>query len=120
MRWSRKGIPTPLSTAWGPTPAAAPPWQRRRPCAPAAIREKARRIAAHLLEAAEEGIVWEERRFIVQGVPGKSVTFPQVAFAAYTNLPPAMEPGPEAVYYYGPPNLTFPFGTYACVKGLDR
>ena len=48
------------------------------------------------------------------------MTFPQVAFAAYTNLPPAMEPGPEAVYYHGPPNLTFPFGTYACVKGLDR
>jgi carbon-monoxide dehydrogenase large subunit len=84
------------------------------------IREKARKIAAHLLEAAEEDIVWEEGRFIVRGVPGKSVTFPQVAFAAYTNPPPGMEPGLEAVYYYDPPNLTFPFGTYVCVVDIDK
>jgi carbon-monoxide dehydrogenase large subunit len=97
-----------------PTAGAAAAMCARR------IREKARKIAAHLLEAAEEDIVWEEGRFIVRGVPGKSVTFPQVAFAAYTNPPPGMEPGLEAVYYYDPPNLTFPFGTYVCVVDIDK
>lgn len=97
-----------------PTAGAAAAMCARR------IREKARKIAAHLLEAAEEDVVWEEGRFVVRGVPGKSVTFPQVAFAAYTNPPPGMEPGLEAVYYYDPPNLTFPFGTYVCVVDIDK
>jgi len=97
-----------------PTAGAAAAMCARR------IREKARKIAAHLLEAAEDDVVWEEGRFMVRGVPGKFVTFPQVAFAAYTNPPPGMEPGLEAVYYYDPPNLTFPFGTYVCVVDIDK
>ncbi len=97
-----------------PTAGAAAAMCARR------VREKARKIAAHLLEAAEEDVIWEEGRFVVRGVPGKSVTFPQVAFAAYTNPPPGMEPGLEAVYYYDPPNLTFPFGTYVCVVDIDK
>ncbi len=84
------------------------------------IREKARKVAAHLLEAAEEDIVWENRRFQVRGAPERSVTMADVAFAAYTNPPPGVEPGLEAVYYYDPPNLTFPFGTYVCVVDIDK
>lgn len=84
------------------------------------IREKARKIAAHLLEAAEEDVVWENRRFQVRGAPQRSVTMTDVAFAAYTNPPPGVEPGLEAVYYYDPPNLTFPFGTYVCVVDIDK
>jgi carbon-monoxide dehydrogenase large subunit len=43
-----------------------------------------------------------------------------VAFAAYTNLPEGMEPGLEGVTYYDPPNMTFPFGTYAVVVDIDK
>src|SRR5208282_1317593 len=40
--------------------------------------------------------------------------------AAYNNTPDGMEPGLEAVEYYDPPNLTFPFGAYLCVLDIDR
>ena len=56
----------------------------------------------------------------VKGAPDKSKTIQECAFAAYTNLPPGMEPGMEATNYYDPPNLTFPFGTYICVVDIDR
>jgi len=42
-----------------------------------------------------------------------------VAFAAYTNFPDGMESGLEGSYYYDPPNLTFPFGTYAVAVEVD-
>ena len=45
---------------------------------------------------------------------------PELAFAAYTNHPQGMEAGLEAVNYYDPPNLTFPFGAYICVVDIDR
>src|SRR2546430_10853327 len=44
----------------------------------------------------------------------------EVAFAAYTNHPQGMEAGLEAVDYYDPPNLTYPFGAYICVVDIDR
>ncbi len=84
------------------------------------IREKARKIAAHLLEAPEDDVEWKDYKFGVKGVPGKSVTMKEVAFAAYTNPPPETEPGLEATYYYDPPNLTFPYGTYIAVVDVDR
>jgi aerobic carbon-monoxide dehydrogenase large subunit len=84
------------------------------------IREKAKKIAAHLLEAGEADVEWKDYKFSVKGVPGKSVTMKEVAFAAYTNPPPDSEPGLEATYYYDPPNLTFPYGTYIAVVDIDR
>src|SRR2546423_41309 len=51
------------------------------------LRDKARRLAAHLLEAAEEDLEWERGRFFVRGTPERSKTIQDVAFAAYTNLP---------------------------------
>ena len=84
------------------------------------IRDKARKIAAHLLEASEEDLEWEPGKFYVRGAPSKSKTIQEIAFAAYTNLPPGMEAGLEAVNYYDPPNLTFPFGTYICVVDIDK
>jgi carbon-monoxide dehydrogenase large subunit len=84
------------------------------------IREKARHIAAHLLEVSADDLEWENYRFQVKGVPGKGVTMQQIAFAAYTNHPQGMEAGLEAVNYYDPPNLTFPFGAYICVVDIDR
>ncbi|MGC1380873.1 MAG: aerobic carbon-monoxide dehydrogenase large subunit [Candidatus Baltobacteraceae bacterium] len=84
------------------------------------VREKAQKIAAHLLEAAEGDVEWKDYAFSVKGVPGKKVTMKEVAFAAYTNPPEGLEPGLEATYYYDPPNLTFPYGTYIAVVEIDR
>ncbi|HEX2367632.1 MAG TPA: aerobic carbon-monoxide dehydrogenase large subunit [Acidimicrobiia bacterium] len=83
------------------------------------IREKAKAIAAHLLEAAEEDLDWEPGRFFVKGSPDQGVTIQDVAFAAYTNLPDGMEAGLEGVHYYDPPNMTFPFGSYVVVVEVD-
>ncbi len=84
------------------------------------VREKAKKIAAHLLEAAEEDLVWEQGKFYVKGSPDQAKTIQEIAFAAYTNHPPGMEAGLEAVNYYDPPNLTYPFGSYICVVDIDR
>jgi carbon-monoxide dehydrogenase large subunit len=84
------------------------------------IRDKARKIAAHLLEVAEEDLEWEVGKFSVKGAPQKSKTIQEIAFAAYTNHPQGMEAGLEATSYYDPPNLTFPFGSYICVVDIDR
>ena len=84
------------------------------------MREKAKLIAAHLLEADPQDLEWEADHFAVRGTPGKSVSIQDIAFAAYTNHPQGMEAGLEAVYYYDPPNLTFPFGTYAVAVEVDR
>jgi carbon-monoxide dehydrogenase large subunit len=84
------------------------------------LREKARKIAAHLLEAAEEDLTFETGRFYVKGSPDRSKTIQEIAFAAYSNLPEGMEPGLEGVHYYDPPNMTYPFGTYAVVVDIDK
>jgi carbon-monoxide dehydrogenase large subunit len=84
------------------------------------LRAKAQKLAAHLLECAEEDLQWEAGRFSVKGAPDRSVSIQDCAFAAYTNLPDGMEAGLEGVHYYDPPNMTFPFGTYGVVVEIDR
>ncbi len=84
------------------------------------IRDKARKLAAHLLEVSESDLEWEPGKFFVKGAPQKSKTIQECAFAAYTNHPQGMEAGMEATHYYDPPNLTFPFGSYICVVDIDR
>src|SRR2546428_9923452 len=84
------------------------------------IQDKARKIAAHLLEAAPEDLVWEPGKFSVKGAPDTFKTIQDIAFAAYTNHPQGMEAGLEAVSYYAPPNLTYPFGSYVCVVDIDK
>jgi len=83
------------------------------------VREKAKKIAAHMLEASADDIEWENYKFTVVGVPGKSVTMKEVAFAAYTNPLPGSEPGLEATFSYDPPNMTFPHGAYIAVVDVD-
>ncbi len=84
------------------------------------ILDKARKIAAHLLEANEDDLVWEPGKFYVSGSPASAKTIQEVAFAAYTNHPQGMEAGLEAHSSYDPPNLTFPFGSYICVVDIDK
>jgi len=83
------------------------------------LREKAKKIAAHLLEASEDDLEWEPGKFFVAGDPDSAVTIQDVAFAAYTNPPPDLEAGLEGVNYYDPPNMTYPFGTYIVVVDVD-
>ncbi len=84
------------------------------------IRAKAKKLAAHLLEASEDDLEWTNGKFFVKGSPEKAKTIQEIAFAAYTNHPAGMEAGLEAVDYYDPPNLTFPFGSYICVVDIDK
>ncbi len=83
------------------------------------LRDKARKIAAHLLEASPEDLEWEPGKFSVKGSPDSSVSIQDIAFAAYTNHPEDEEAGLEGVHYYNPPNMTYPFGTYIVVVDLD-
>jgi carbon-monoxide dehydrogenase large subunit len=84
------------------------------------LRDKARLIAAHLLECSPDDLEWEGDRFQVKGAPDRVKTIQECIFAAYTNLPEGMEAGLEGVHYYDPPNMTFPFGTYGVVIEIDR
>jgi aerobic carbon-monoxide dehydrogenase large subunit len=84
------------------------------------VRDKAKKLAAHLLEAAEDDLEWSGDGFSVKGAPERSKTIQDIAFAAYTDHPEGMEAGLEATNYYDPPNMTYPFGTYAVVVEVDR
>jgi aerobic carbon-monoxide dehydrogenase large subunit len=83
------------------------------------LRDKAKTIAAHLLEASEDDLEWEVGKFHVKGDPDSSVTIQDIALAAYTNLPEGLEAGLEGVDYYDPPNMTYPFGSYIVVVDVD-
>ena len=67
----------------------------------------------------EGDVEWTDYKFQVKGVPAKTVTMKEVAFAAYTNMA-QNEPGLEATYYYDPPNMTYPNGAYVAVVDVDR
>jgi len=84
------------------------------------IKDKAKKIAAHLLEVSEDDLEWDVDRFKVKGVPDQEKTMKEIAMAAYSNVPDGMEMGLEAVDYYDPPNFTFPFGSYVCVVDIDK
>lgn len=86
------------------------------------IREKARKIAAAMLEAREEDVVFSEGKFYVRGHPEKSVSFQEVALEAYLadKLPEGLEPGLEATTFYDPENFVFPYGTHVCIVEVDR
>jgi carbon-monoxide dehydrogenase large subunit len=83
------------------------------------IRAKAQMIAAWLLEVHEDDLEWEVDRFVVKGAPERSKTMTEIAFASYNQAIPGLEPGLEAVSYYDPPNMTYPFGAYVCVLDID-
>ncbi|HKY94167.1 MAG TPA: aerobic carbon-monoxide dehydrogenase large subunit [Kiloniellales bacterium] len=83
------------------------------------IRAKAQMIAAWLLEVHEDDLEWDIDGFRVKGLPEKTKSMKEIAWAAYHAVPPGMEPGLEAVSYYDPPNMTYPFGAYICVMDID-
>jgi carbon-monoxide dehydrogenase large subunit len=84
------------------------------------VEAKAKKIAAHQLEASEADIVIENGEFKVTGTD-KKIALPMVALAAYTahNLPDGMEPGLKESAFYDPSNFTFPAGSYICELEVD-
>jgi aerobic carbon-monoxide dehydrogenase large subunit len=85
------------------------------------IIEKGKKIAAHMLEAAEEDVEFEAGKFFVRGVPGRAKAIQEIALQAHLahNLPPGIEPGLTATTFYDPANFTFPFGTHIAVVEVD-
>jgi carbon-monoxide dehydrogenase large subunit len=83
------------------------------------VRAKARKLAAHLLEVAEDDLDWELGRFYVRDAPQRGATIQECALAAYTNMPDGLEPGLENHAYYDPPNMTWPFAAYLCAVEID-
>lgn len=84
------------------------------------VREKARRIAAHMLEANVEDIELAEGQYRVRGAPESSLTLAQIAQRAYSSkLPPDLDPGLEATDFFNPPDLIYPFGAHVAVVEVD-
>ena len=90
--------------------------------AAAKVREKARRMAAHMLEASVDDIEVEGATYRVKGSPDKSKTLQEIAFAldlGFT-LPEDMEPYLDETAYYDAPNTTWPFGTHVAIVEIDE
>ena len=87
-----------------------------------AVKAKARRIAAHLLEAAEADVVFEDGQLHVRGTPGRAVPFREVAREAHRGLrlPPGLDPGLDASCNWDPPEFTVPFGAYLAMVEVHR
>jgi carbon-monoxide dehydrogenase large subunit len=85
------------------------------------IKDKAKLLAAHLLEAAVEDIDYDRGRFFVKGTPDKFKTIQDIALMANVawNLPQGMEAGLEATSFYDPPNFVYPFGAHVAVVEVD-
>ena len=85
------------------------------------VVQKARRIAAHLVEAAPEDVVQAEGGFAVVGVPEKKVTWRQIAAAAYGGrVPPGMEPGLQETVFFDPRREAWGFGAHVALVRIDR
>ena len=85
------------------------------------VVEKARKIAAHQLEAAEDDLEFEGGEFSVSGAPDRAMTIQEVAQQAYLahDFPDDLEPGLEETSFFDPENFVFPFGTHAAVVEVD-
>jgi len=85
------------------------------------VRERARIVAAVMLEVSPADLEWEKGRFFVRGDRDKSRTIQEIALAAHSSLdlPEGVEGHLDASTVYNPPNLTYPFGAYVCVVDVD-
>ncbi|HMA36759.1 MAG TPA: molybdopterin cofactor-binding domain-containing protein [Chloroflexia bacterium] len=85
------------------------------------IHDKMLQIAAHQLEAAAEDLEIVDGQITVKGVPGRAVSFQQVAYSANVahDLPPGLEPGLEETAFFDPANFTYPFGVHLATVDVD-
>jgi aerobic carbon-monoxide dehydrogenase large subunit len=86
------------------------------------VKEKARAIAAAMLETAPADLDWEKGRFFVKGDPSVGKTIQEIALGAHGTvaLPEGIDGNLDAEVTYDPPNLTFPYGAYICVVDVDK
>jgi len=85
------------------------------------VIEKAKVIAAGMMEASADDLEWTPGRFSVRGDPDKSVTIGEVALATFAahNLPEGVEPSLDSDHIYDPENFSFPHGTHLCAAEVD-
>ncbi|MGO9763663.1 MAG: aerobic carbon-monoxide dehydrogenase large subunit [Solirubrobacteraceae bacterium] len=85
------------------------------------VRDKARLIAATMLETRPEDLAWEKGRWYVNGDPEKGALIEEITQRAYSGeaMPEGLEGGLDAQVIYDPPNLTYPYGAYICVVDVD-
>ena len=85
------------------------------------VRDKARLIAAHLLECSADDLEWDGDRWQVKGSPERAKTIQELAYAAWAgdSMPEGVEPNLEATTFYDPPNFTFPFGSHIAEVEID-
>src|SRR5487761_1755971 len=85
------------------------------------VREKARVIAAAMIEASADDLEWSPGRFSVRGDPDKIVTIGEIALATFAahKLPDGVEPTIDADATYDPDNFSFPHGTHLCATEVD-
>ena len=89
----------------------------------ARVLARAKKIAAHLLEASEHDLDVENDAFFVRGTPGKNVSWGDVAWASFQplRLPPELQAGSlEEHLFQESPNFSYPSGAYGCVVSIDR
>jgi carbon-monoxide dehydrogenase large subunit len=85
------------------------------------VQEHARAIAAHVLEASKDDVVFADGKYQVKGVPARALTLAQIAGHAYGDkLPDGIESGLEASDFFRPPQLLYPFGAHIAVVEVDR
>ncbi|MFW3172146.1 xanthine dehydrogenase family protein molybdopterin-binding subunit [Geodermatophilus sp. CPCC 206100] len=82
---------------------------------------KARRVAAHLLEASEDDLEFTGGKFSVRGTPGSDLGIQEIALATFAahNFPEGVEPSIDADATYDPENFSFPHGTHICAMEVD-
>jgi aerobic carbon-monoxide dehydrogenase large subunit len=82
---------------------------------------KAKRIAAHMLEASEDDLEFADGTFSVRGAPGTGKTIQEVAFATFAahDLPDGVEASLDADATFDPDNFSFPHGTHLCAVDVD-
>jgi carbon-monoxide dehydrogenase large subunit len=85
------------------------------------VRDKAVKIAAHLLEARVEDMEYVDGRARVKGSPTRAFSFADIAAAAHTahKLPPETQPGLESTHFFDPSNFTYPFGVHVAAVEID-
>src|SRR4051795_7441944 len=82
---------------------------------------KARKVAAHMLEANEDDLEFARGKFSVRGTPGSEVGIEEIALATFSshNWPEGVEPSLDADATYDPDNFSFPHGTHICAMEVD-
>jgi len=85
------------------------------------VRDKARQVAAHMMEASPDDLEFQDGAFRVKGSPDRSTGMGEVAFRAWQgfDLPEGVDPGLDETVFFDPPNFTFPFGCHICEAEVE-